>query len=133
MLATPATMIGLSLLIVAWAFVPDKYRPQWMLRVSWWKMLIGLMATIGALLIVMNPELLALGILGDSTLFDLLVLAVGIQLQVVLSRMGARALMEGKTALRFIHRRYCLNCAVLAVAVCEIVASIQRVAHRFNS
>ena len=126
-------IIGLVLFVFALAFVPDKYKPTWIYRLSWWQVLIGLVATIAALLIVMNPEFLALGILGDSTFFDLLVLAIGVQLQAVLSRIGVYVLAGGASVIRFIRWRYCVTCVVLAFLVDDIASTVQRVVHRFIS
>jgi hypothetical protein len=52
-----------------------------------WQKLAGAIALILALLIVLNPEFLALGLVGDTAFFDLLVLATTLQLQGI----GARA------------------------------------------
>jgi hypothetical protein len=46
-----------------------------------WQKLAGAIALILALLIVLNPEFLALGLVGDTAFFDLLVLAITLQLQ----------------------------------------------------
>jgi hypothetical protein len=131
---SPTTVIGVVLLVFALAFVPDKYKPMWIYRLSWWQVLIGLIATVAALLIVMNPEFLALGILGDSTFFDLLVFAIGIQLQVILARIGVQVLAGGARLVRFIRWRFCFNCLMLvALVVDDIASTIQRVVQRFTS
>ena len=91
------------------------------------------MATVAALLVVINPEFLALGILGDSTFFDLLALAIGLQLQVVLSRIGVYVLAGGARVVRFIHWRTFVTCMMLALAVDDIASIAQRVLHRFTS
>ena len=128
---TPNTMIGLALFVFMLAFVPDKYKPTWIYRMSWWQVLIGLIATVAAILIVMNPEFLTLGILGDSTFFDLLVLAIGVQLQVILSRVGLQVFAGAKWTTRFIRWRIYVTGMMLALAVDGIVSTVQKVAHRF--
>jgi hypothetical protein len=124
-------MIGLALFVFMLAFVPDKYKPTWIYRMSWWQVLIGLIATVAAILIVMNPEFLTLGILGDSTFFDLLVLAIGVQLQVILSRVGLQVFAGAKWTTRFIRWRIYVTGMMLALAVDGIVSTVQKVAHRF--
>ena len=127
------TVIGIALFVFALAFVPDKYKPAWIHRLDWWQVLIGLVATVAALLIVMNPEFLALGILGDSAFFDLLVFAIGLQLQVILSRIGVRVLAGGAKAVQFVRWRCCVTGMMLALFLHEIVFTVQRVAHRFTA
>jgi hypothetical protein len=127
------TIIEVVLFVFALAFVPDKYKPAWIYRLNWWQVLIGLAATVAALLIVMNPEFLALGILGDSAFFDLLVFAIGVQMQVILSRIGVNVLAGGAKVVRFIRWRYCVTCMMLAFFLSEIVSTVQRVAHRFTA
>jgi hypothetical protein len=51
---------------------------------AWLKKLTMILATIMAILIVINPEFYALGLLGDTAFFDLLVVALSLQLQNVL-------------------------------------------------
>jgi hypothetical protein len=130
---TPNTIVGLALFVFALAFMPRKYHPAWIYRLRWWQMLIGLVATVAALLIVMNPEFLALGILGDSAFFDLLALAIGIQLQVILSRIGAGVVAGNIKVLRLIGWRICVLCSLLALMMDAIASTIQRVMHRFIS
>ena len=85
---TPTLLFGLALAAYALTRVPDKYRPAWTHRLNSWQALIGVVAVVMAVLIVMNPEFYVLGILGDSAFFDLLVLAIGLELQMVMSRVG---------------------------------------------
>jgi hypothetical protein len=129
----PATIIGFALFVFALAMVPVKYKPAWIYRLSWWQMLIGLIATASALLIVMNPEFLALGLLGDSAFFDILVLAIGIQLQTILARMGVYVLAGGKRMLRYINLHFCVTCTMLAFIFADVVWAVQRAVQRFTS
>ena len=57
-----------------------------------WQKLAGAIAILMALLIVMNPEFLALGLLGDTAFFDLLVLALSLQLQDLAAQAWHRSL-----------------------------------------
>jgi|SRR3954464_12633071 hypothetical protein len=47
-----------------------------------WRRIIVVLSVMLALMIVLNPEFMALGFLGDAAFFDILVLAVGFQLQI---------------------------------------------------
>ena len=46
-----------------------------------WEKMTGLLAVVLALLVVLTPEFAALGLIGDSAFFDLLVLLMSLQIQ----------------------------------------------------
>src|ERR1039457_6101827 len=81
MQVSPTIIFGLALFVLVLAFLPEKYRPTWIHRLTSWQVIIGLVAFVVATVIVMTPEFYALGILGDSAFFDLLVLAISFQLR----------------------------------------------------
>jgi hypothetical protein len=78
---TPAIVLGLA--ILAWVFtrLPDNTKLTWSARLNAWHALVGVIAVILAFLILLNPEFLALGLLGDTAFFDLLVLLISLQLR----------------------------------------------------
>ena len=78
---SPDIIFGLALFAFALGILPDKYRPGWIHRPTSWQLLIGLVALVVAAVIVITPEFYALGILGDSAFFDILVLAITFQLR----------------------------------------------------
>ncbi len=82
MQAKPLLLIGF---VVMMAFLSrrttDSSQPLRSQQRRGWQKLFYVAGLIGALLIVLNPEFLALGFLGDAAFFDLLVLALGLQLQ----------------------------------------------------
>lgn len=123
---TPTKIIVVALLVVAFGALPDKYKPRWTYRTSWWPALIGIVASIFALLIIMNPELLALGVLGDATFIDLLVLAIGIQMQGIFSRTGVFLLAQGTRILRFVRWRYCIASTVLTFCILDALLTVQQ-------
>src|SRR5580765_3488039 len=84
---TPAIVLGLAILACVFTRLPDKTKQAWSVRLNAWHALIGVIAVILAFLILLNPEFLALGLLGDTAFFDLLVLLIGLQLRTV----GAQA------------------------------------------
>ena len=65
----PTIIFGLALFVFALTFLPDKYRPAWIHRLTSWQVVVGLAAFVVATVIVMTPEFYALGILGDSGFF----------------------------------------------------------------
>ena len=48
---------------------------------GWWRRPIVLVAVLVAVLIILTPEFFALGLIGDTAFFDLLVLLISLQLQ----------------------------------------------------
>ena len=60
---------------------PRPAQPLWSQQWKGWQKLFYLAGLIGALLIVLNPEFLALVFLGDAAFFDLLVFALSLQFQ----------------------------------------------------
>jgi hypothetical protein len=85
---------------------------------------------------MINPEFVALGLLGDTAFFDLLVLALGLQMHTII----IEAWRRGTTALASLDRwlgipspdlRYVLAMAPLFIA--SIVSSVQKVVQRFTS
>jgi hypothetical protein len=53
-------------------------------QLRWWQKLVGVVALMCVVLIAVNPEFWALGLLGDTAFFDLFVLLLSIQLQMAL-------------------------------------------------
>jgi len=130
---SPTIIFGLTLFVFALIFLPDKYRPAWIHRLTSWQVLIGLVAVIMATLIVMTPEFYALGILGDSAFFDLLVLAISFQLQGI-GLWIWRHVASGFTPIRrFVNWRIYAASAVLLFAFTGMISTIQKVVQRISS
>ena len=130
---TTAIIFGLALLAFALTRAPGKYRPAWTRRLDSWQTLIGLVAVVAAILIVMNPEFYALGMLGDSAFFDLLVLAITCQLHMISSRMWSRAVAGVSMIMRFAKWRFYVTCSVLLLAFDDVASAIEKVVHRISS
>jgi hypothetical protein len=130
---TPTTIFGIALLAYVLTRLPDKFKPKWTHSLNSWQMLIGLVAVIAATLIVMNPEFYALGILGDSAFFDLLVLAITFQLHRVWFRIWSYIVMEFALIIRFMRWRLYATYAALLFIFADIVFTVQKVMHRISS
>ena len=61
---------------------------KWFRQLNGSQKIFGVVAFVLVLLILLNPEFLALGFLGDTALFDMLVLAISIQLHTHVIRAG---------------------------------------------
>jgi hypothetical protein len=131
---TPILLFGMALL--ACAFFRPGSKLAWSPRLGGWHKLFGVVAFILALLIVLNPELLALGLLGDTAFFDLLVLLLSLQLQTFATR-GWHAICAvlsktSRVMVPRLSRSFAL--AVLAFApLGEVCATIQKAVHRISS
>ena len=130
---TPTIILGLALFACALNGVPDKYKPTWTRRLNSLRTLIGLVAVIAAILIVMNPEFYALGVLGDSAFFDLLVLAISLQLQMYGVRIWGYVAAGISKTMRFARWRLCVTCSVLIFTFDDMVSVIEKVVHRMSS
>jgi len=126
-------IFGLALFVFALSFLPDKYRPTWIHRLTSWQMLIGLVAVFMAIVIVMTPEFYALGILGDSAFFDLLVLAISFQLRGIGSWVWRYVVLGFSPIKRFATFRIFATSAALLFIIAEMVSTVQKVAHRLSS
>ena len=129
----PTIIFGLALFVFTMTFLPDKYRPRWIHSLNSWQVLIGLVAVIAATLIVMTPEFYALGILGDSAFFDLLVLAISLQLHMIGSRIWRYVVMGFTPIMRFMSWRLYATYAALLFIFADIVFTVQKVMHRISS
>ena len=86
-----------------------------------------------ATVIVMTPEFYALGILGDSAFFDLLVFAISFQLRGIGSLVWRYVVLGFSPILRFAAFRMFATSAVLLFIFAKIVSTVQKVAHRLSS
>ena len=82
---------------------------------------------------MMNPEFYALGILGDSAFFDLLVLAITCQLHTLSSRICSHVVAGFCMVKRFLRFRIFVTQTVMLLILADIVETIQKVIHRISS
>jgi hypothetical protein len=95
-------LLGLAALAYARVHPPKLCQPTRFPPFKGWQKLLGLAAIAIALLIVLNPEFLALGLLGDSTFFDLLVVALTLQMHELLRRLFSRSWQALARSLRWL-------------------------------
>jgi len=129
----PTMIYWLAIFIFAVAFLPDPYRPTWIHRPDSWQVVIGLLAVLIATAIVMTPEFYALGLLGDSTFFDFLVLAISFQLRGLGERVGRHALSGFARIRRLMGWSLRASSTVLLFTVAGIIAAVHKVAQRIAS
>ena len=129
-------LLGLAILAYAFTRVLDRIKPAGSQPLKWWQKLAGGVAVFLAVLIVINPEFLALGLLGDAAFFDALVLLFSLQLQTI----GARVwdyvgVMVSRTMrwLRIPSPGMLYLLATSAIAIGSVVSTLQKVVHRISS
>jgi len=124
---------GLYLFVFALAFLPDQYRPAWIHRLDSWQVVIGLLAVMIATLIVMTPEFYALGLLGDSTFFDFLVLAISFQLRGLAAGVWRRAVSGFARIRKLMSWSLHASSTALLFILAAMIATVQKVVQRISS
>ncbi len=113
-----------------------KTKLTWFRQLSGWKKIFGVVAIILTLLIVLNPEFLALGFLGDAAFFDMMVLALSLQMHTVAARAFRTCIDAFFKAMRWLGIPSPGLCYVLAVSTLVIetaISAFQKAVHRFLS
>ena len=128
-------IILLALILLACASNrSSRIEPVWSQHRKGWQKVFTMAAVIMALLILINPEFLALGILGDTAFFDMLVLALSLQMHMFALRLFHGCLDALRRALRWLGipslgLRYLV--AVVTPIVTGAVSTVQQGLHRF--
>jgi uncharacterized membrane protein YkgB len=109
---------------------------HWFAHLNGWQKLFGLIAVIMAVLILMNPDFLALGLLGDTTFFDVLVMALSLQMLVFVQwawRSLSTAFFKSTRWIPIPSAGLRCLLAIWAVAFGSAVSAVQKVVHRILS
>jgi len=83
---TLTLLAGFAILAYALTKAPKQRQPSWSQHLSGSQKLFGVIALFLVLLMAMNPEFLALGIFGDAAFFDIMVLALSLQMHMIVKR-----------------------------------------------
>ena len=129
-------LLALAILACAFTRAPEKTKPPWSQHFKGWQKLFGFVAVILAVLIIINPELLALGLLGDTVFFDALVLLLSLQLQTIATRWWRRVRPVCSKTLRLMIPRNRMSLSYLALALAPIAnaaSAIRKAVHHLSS
>ncbi len=131
-------IILLGLGIVAAGFIRGTHRrkPAWAQHMKGWQWFFGMIGVVLTVLIIFNPELVALGLLGDSAFFDMLVLALGLQMHmfaVQTCRRCVTVLAKGGRWLRIPSPGLSYLLAISMVVIESAVSTFQKIVHRICS
>lgn len=140
---TLAILFALALLAYAFTRMPQGGQPTWSYRFNWSQKLLGVVAFVVAVLILLNPEFLALGLFGDAAFFDFLVLLISLQLQTAGARVWHRIagvfsriikwIVTPRLSYSLIRWTFASAGVWLVAAVASVASAIQKVVHRISS
>src|SRR5436190_4044037 len=126
-------LLGLAMLAYASTRSPAKINLSRFQHLKGWQKVFGVLALFLAVLIILNPEFLALGLMGDTAFFDMLVLALSLQLHVFVTRAYHRCvevLSKGVRWLGFPSPGLCYVLAVLTLVMASAVTAFQKAVQR---
>jgi hypothetical protein len=130
-------LLGLAV-VVACAInrAQGRSKPAWSHHLTGWQKVFGVVAVFLAFLVILNPEFLALGLLGDTAFFDLLVLSLGLQMHALAARAfractNALSKWFGWLEIPSPGLRYVI--AVSTVVIASVASAFQKAVHRFFS
>ncbi len=83
---TTIILLGLGIIVFARIRSSSLAKPTWLQHFKGRQKILGVVAAILTLLILLNPELLALGLLGDAAFVDIMILGLSLQLHMLASR-----------------------------------------------
>jgi hypothetical protein len=105
----------------------------WLSQLSGWQKIVGVIAIVAAILIMLNPEFLALGLLGDSAFFDMLVFGLSLQMIVSVKVVWRWMWDAFSKSMRWmgipsVGLRYLM--AVSMVMMGSVISTAQKIVHR---
>ena len=106
---------------------------QWFRNLKGWQKWLGLLAILMAIVVILNPEFLALGLLGDSAFFDMLALALSVQMLVSIRLVWHKLSVGFIRGLRWLgipSPGFRFLVAVATVALGAALSPLQKVTHR---
>jgi uncharacterized membrane protein YkgB len=130
-------LLGLAaVLACAMTCARGRTKPAWSQHLKGWQKVFGAIAVVLTLLVILNPEFLALGLLGDTAFFDMLVLALSLQMHLFAARALRSCMSVLTSGMRWMGipspgLRYLL--ALWALAIGSAVSTFQKVVHRISS
>jgi hypothetical protein len=135
---TGIILLGLGILMLAYASTRSSGRHgrTWLPQLKGWQKVFGVIAVVLTFLILLNPDFLALGLLGDTTFFDMFVLALTLQLHLYATR-AYRAvtavLSRGVRRLGIPSPGFSFLLAAVCVIVGDAVSTVHKAVDRFFS
>jgi hypothetical protein len=107
----------------------------WFRQLTGWQKVFGVLAVIAAVVIVANPEFICLGLLGDATFFDLLVLGLTLQLHGLAARFWRSGIDIMRRAMKWLNvpsPGFAYLMAMLTFIVASVCSIVQKVLNRLS-
>ena len=133
---TTVILAGLALLAYACLRRPKNSRRAWFQQLKGWQKIVGVVAVLLTLLIAINPEFLALGLLGDTTFIDLFILLLSLQMHQYAAqaiRAFAATLSRGVRSLAIPSPGFSYILFVLTIGIASAFYTLQRTVNRLLS
>ena len=111
-------------------------KPALFQNLKGWQKLLGLVAIVLALIILLNPEFLALGLLGDSAMLDMLALALSVQMLMSVQWAWHRISQSFLKTMRWFgipSAGFRFLIAISAVCFANAVVACQKIINRLSS
>ena len=129
-------LLGLAML--AWAIIRsgDNAKLTRFQHLRGWQKIFGLLAVILTLLMILNPEFIALGLFGDAAFFDLVVLALSLRMHGLAAgawHRGIDWLSRGARRLGIPSPGLVRLLAVLTLAIGAVASALQKAVNRILS
>ena len=128
-------LLGLAVLVLVYAGTRsmDESRASRFQHLKGWHKIFGVLATVVGVLIILNPELLVVGLIADTAFFDMLVLTLSLQMHTFAVRAFRRCVSTSSGAAQWLGipspaERYAW--ARLTFAFTVVVITSQKAVHR---
>ena len=129
-------LVGLAIIGYGLVRAPHRVRPTWSRHLKGWRKLFAFIAVVLTILIILNPEFLALGLVGDTAFFDMLVLALGLQMHAYATQGGrwlVRTVVRGLRCVGIPSPGLSYLLAFSTIAFGSAVSAFQKAVHRISS
>jgi len=133
---SPLILFGLVVLVCVSMQSAKSTKPARFPHLQGWQKLFGVLAFITVVLVVINPEFLALGLVGDAAFFDAFVLLLSLQFQSIANRAWRFVSTAFTTVMRAMGPRLKHDFAMLLLIflpIADVLAGIQKAIHRTSS
>lgn len=123
-------LLGLGVVLACVMTRPrNGVKPAWAQQLKGWQKVFGVIALVATMLIILNPEFFALGLLGDTAFFDMFVLALSLQMHMFFVRACRACVVVLARAVRWVSipsPRLSYLMAITALAMGEVATLIRK-------
>jgi len=133
---SPIILFGLVVLVCVSIQSAQSTKPARFPHLKGWQKLFGVLAFIIVVLVVINPEFLALGLVADTAFFDAFVLLLSLQFQEIASRAWHFVSTVFTSIMRAMGPRLRHDFAMFLLIfapIADVCAAIQKAIHRISS